>query len=144
MFVKRRKWDGSFSVKALMFIGYIRVCNLLEEDIVYVIFSRRKLYCLLKLVRSGGFRRIYAGLGPAALGSAPGAALFFCTYETSKKALAGALPAPAAHMAAASLGEVAACIVRVPIEIVKQVGTEFLLSSLPTPTPRIQNFYPMQ
>ena len=68
---------------------------------------------------SGGFRRIYAGLGPAAIGSAPSAALFFCTYETSKQTLV-ALPAPAAHMAAAALGEVAACLVRVPTEIVKQ------------------------
>ena len=72
------------------------------------------------LIRSGGFRRIYAGLGPAAIGSAPSAALFFCTYETSKQIFV-TLPAPAAHMAAASLGEVAACLVRVPIEIVKQV-----------------------
>ena len=75
-----------------------------------------------QLIRSGGFRRIYAGLGPAAIGSAPSAALFFCTYETSKHMFATALPAPpAAHMAAASIGEVAACLVRVPIEIVKQV-----------------------
>jgi solute carrier family 25 S-adenosylmethionine transporter 26 len=30
---------------------------------------------------AGGFRGIYNGLGAAALGSAPGAALFFSTYE---------------------------------------------------------------
>ena len=70
-------------------------------------------------IRSGGLRRIYPGLGPAAIGSAPSAALFFCTYETSKQIFA-VLPGPASHMAAASLGEVAACLVRVPIEIVKQ------------------------
>ena len=52
---------------------------------------------------AGGFSRIYAGLGeqqisvksqtyivqwclgPAAVGSAPNAALFFCTYDTIKK-----------------------------------------------------------
>ena len=31
---------------------------------------------------SGGFKRIYAGLGPAAVGSAPNAAVFFCTYDS--------------------------------------------------------------
>ena len=37
---------------------------------------------------SGGFSRVYAGLGPAALGSAPNAALFFVTYDTAKRFLA--------------------------------------------------------
>ena len=32
---------------------------------------------------AGGFRGIYQGLGAAALGSAPGAALFFSVYEVS-------------------------------------------------------------
>lgn len=80
---------------------------------------------------SGGFRGIYRGVGSAALGSAPGAALFFCTYETAKTACADARrriaggsadphASPLDHMAAASLGEVAACAVRVPTEVVKQ------------------------
>ena len=34
-------------------------------------------------VKAGGFRGIYNGLGAAAVGSAPGAALFFSTYEVS-------------------------------------------------------------
>ncbi|CAN8104054.1 unnamed protein product [Discula destructiva] len=102
---------------------------------------------------AGGFRGIYRGIGSAALGSAPGAALFFCTYEatktyaadfrrnalgngsiTSAEARAGGVGAAAVtdndgdeqdstafdHMAAASLGEIAACAVRVPTEVVKQ------------------------
>ncbi|KAI1095147.1 mitochondrial carrier [Rostrohypoxylon terebratum] len=94
---------------------------------------------------SGGFRGIYRGVGSAVVGSAPGAAFFFCTYEGVKSALAsrrlrlagGGLQAdpvhgdgggglarsweePAEHMLAASLGEVAACAVRVPTEVVKQ------------------------
>lgn len=32
-------------------------------------------------IQAGGFRGIYNGLGAAAIGSAPGAALFFSTYE---------------------------------------------------------------
>ncbi|KUI73641.1 hypothetical protein VM1G_09492 [Cytospora mali] len=84
---------------------------------------------------SGGFRGIYRGIGSAALGSAPGAAFFFCTYEATKSALAeartGRRQGPGGgggrgaggavdHMLAASLGEIAACAVRVPTEVVKQ------------------------
>jgi len=71
--------------------------------------------------KSGGFKGIYNGLGPAALGSAPASALFFFTYEATKTQLATtSLSAPLAHCSAASLGEVVACLVRVPIENVKQ------------------------
>ncbi|KAI8624596.1 mitochondrial carrier [Xylariaceae sp. FL1651] len=98
---------------------------------------------------SGGFRGVYRGVGSAVVGSAPGAAFFFCTYEGVKDVLArarrrrrdedaalasslasdaaaaaaaaeSAWAAPLEHMAAASLGEVAACAVRVPTEVVKQ------------------------
>lgn len=72
---------------------------------------------------SGGFSGIYRGIGSAVVGSAPGAASFFCTYEAAKAALARTSwfpDGPAAHMVAGSLGEVAACSVRVPTEVVKQ------------------------
>ncbi|KAL9098036.1 MAG: hypothetical protein Q9163_006220 [Psora crenata] len=107
---------------------------------------------------SGGFRGVYAGVGSALIGSAPGAALFFVSYEGVKDALRrarrgkqeeeeeeqqqqqqrggrgvwdskaheGAARWAAAgeesieQMAAASAGEVAACAVRVPTEVVKQ------------------------
>ncbi len=74
-------------------------------------------------LRSGGFSGIYAGVGSVIVGSAPGAALFFCTYESTKKFLSsrqGTASGPVAHMVAASLGEIAACAVRVPTEVVKQ------------------------
>ena len=82
---------------------------------------------------AGGFRGVYNGIGSAAVGSAPGAALFFVTYDGVKRHLASrattttttgtdASPVvrPGAHMIAASLGEVAACAVRVPTEVIKQ------------------------
>jgi solute carrier family 25 S-adenosylmethionine transporter 26 len=34
-------------------------------------------------MKAGGFHGIYNGLGAAAVGSAPGAALFFSTYEVT-------------------------------------------------------------
>ena len=73
---------------------------------------------------SGGFTGIYRGVGSAIIGSAPGAALFFCTYEYSKSLLSrqqyGEKWAPVEHMVAASAGEIAACAVRVPTEVIKQ------------------------
>ncbi|XP_055389409.1 S-adenosylmethionine mitochondrial carrier protein homolog [Condylostylus longicornis] len=74
--------------------------------------------------RSGGFKAVYKGLGPVAAGSAPTAALFFCTYETIKYHVGEVLPefknSPYLHMFAASLAEVIACTIRVPVEIAKQ------------------------
>lgn len=85
---------------------------------------------------SGGFTGIYRGIGSAVVGSAPGAALFFVTYDSVKRALAPVpttrrnaegkeyktleVPGAWTHMLAASAGEVAACAVRVPTEVVKQ------------------------
>ena len=48
--------------------------------------------------------------------------MFFCTYDTAKKVgvRLGWQDGAGLHMVAASLGEVTACLVRVPVEIVKQ------------------------
>ena len=64
-------------------------------------------------IKAGGFSGVYKGLSAAAAGSAPGAALFFSTYEMSKQILHNRnrgntgyqLPQPAIHMIAASVGE---------------------------------------
>lgn len=72
---------------------------------------------------AGGFRGIYSGLAPAALASAPTAAAFFCTYDSVKRILGAQVAEPyqpGVHMVAASAGEVVACIIRVPMEVVKQ------------------------
>eukprot|EP00127_Corallochytrium_limacisporum_P006584 Clim_evm13s231 gene=Clim_evmTU13s231 len=73
--------------------------------------------------KSGGFKGIYSGLLSAAVGSVPGAAAFFGGYESSKRVFSerfGPGGLPFAHMAAASVGEAFACVVRVPTENVKQ------------------------
>lgn len=82
----------------------------------------------------GGFRGIYNGLGAAAIGSAPGAALFFSTYETMKPIIQTNMnnyysqqnnnneiiyESSLSHMIAASIGEAMACLVRVPTEVIK-------------------------
>ncbi|NXK26207.1 SAMC protein, partial [Arenaria interpres] len=73
--------------------------------------------------KAGGFRGIYAGVPSTAIGSFPNAAAFFITYENVKSLLhhdSTSYLTPAAHMVAASLGEVVACLIRVPSEVVKQ------------------------
>ncbi|WFD36745.1 S-adenosylmethionine transporter [Malassezia cuniculi] len=79
--------------------------------------------------RAGGFSGVYRGMGSVAVGSAPGASLFFVTYETLKGYLAKTLypnssrdaveNAADVHMLAASCAEVTACLVRVPTDVVK-------------------------
>ncbi|KAF7986101.1 hypothetical protein HWV62_41525 [Athelia sp. TMB] len=71
-------------------------------------------------LQAGGFKGVYKGIGSVVVGSAPGAAIFFSTYETMKKV--SPFPehlAPLTHMLAASTSEIAACLVRVPTEVVK-------------------------
>ncbi|KAI0079510.1 mitochondrial carrier [Panus rudis PR-1116 ss-1] len=71
-------------------------------------------------VKAGGFRGIYRGIGSVVVGSAPGAAIFFCTYDTLKHNLPiSSHLAPITHMLSASAGEVAACLIRVPTEVIK-------------------------
>ncbi|KAF9390293.1 hypothetical protein CPB97_009633 [Podila verticillata] len=73
---------------------------------------------------SGGFRGVYSGLTTAVIGSAPGAAMFFFGYEGLKKTLSAVMPdpqhAPLVHMMSATGGEIVACFVRVPTEVIKQ------------------------
>lgn len=94
---------------------------------------KTRLQASAGFTRSGGFKGIYKGVGSAFVGSAPGAGLFFVTYEKCKASMrrwrladgdrgarSGRWGEPIEHMVAASLGEVAACAVRVPTEVVKQ------------------------
>ena len=71
----------------------------------------------------GGFNKLYRGIGPVIIGSVPHAAIFFCTYDTLKDVSTGgvvSVPDPVVHMAAGCVGESVACLVAVPVEVVKQ------------------------
>ncbi|EXJ78558.1 hypothetical protein A1O1_08959 [Capronia coronata CBS 617.96] len=85
----------------------------------------------------GTLRSMYAGLPSAMLGSMPSAAFFFLVYDGVKRSLtetnhslsssssSSSSSSPPrtptyAHMLASSLGEIAACAIRVPTEVVKQ------------------------
>jgi solute carrier family 25 (mitochondrial S-adenosylmethionine transporter), member 26 len=63
-------------------------------------------------------RNLYSGLGPAALIAGPSAACFFVVYDLAKRDVFR--DTPLGHGQAAALAEVAACLVKVPFEVVKQ------------------------
>ncbi|XP_062615864.1 mitochondrial S-adenosylmethionine carrier protein-like [Saccostrea cucullata] len=84
---------------------------------------KTRLQSEVGFVQAGGFRGIYSGLTSVITGSIPTAGLFFCTYEGVKifgrRYLREDLE-PVLHMTAASAGEITACLIRVPVEVVKQ------------------------
>ncbi|AET37536.1 Pet8p Ecym_1298 [Eremothecium cymbalariae DBVPG len=78
---------------------------------------------------NGGYHGIYRGLGSAVVASAPSASLFFITYDSMKYYLRPLLGIyimdeqiadTMSHMVSSSIGEVSACMVRVPAEVIKQ------------------------
>lgn len=69
---------------------------------------------------NGGWNGIYKGLGSCVVALAPSASLFFVTYDTMKRQTEGKVAPAFSHMLSASCGEVAACLVRVPAEVIKQ------------------------
>ena len=80
-------------------------------------------------VASGGFRNIYRGLPVVSAGSVPGSAVFFSTYEAIRRTPINIGNASSNNkqlemlknsIIAPSVGECAACVVRVPVEVVKQ------------------------
>ena len=74
--------------------------------------------------QSGGFSGVYKGIGSVLSGSIPSAAIFFIVYEGFKGYYAvypaGSSAEAVVQVLASALGAVAACIVRVPVEVVKQ------------------------
>uniref|UniRef100_A0AC34FEN8 S-adenosylmethionine mitochondrial carrier protein n=1 Tax=Panagrolaimus sp. ES5 TaxID=591445 RepID=A0AC34FEN8_9BILA len=69
-------------------------------------------------IKSGGFKNVYRGMGSVAVGSAPGAALFFTTYYAGKQIFKTESACGDAFRA--SFAEMVACLIRVPTEIIKQ------------------------
>ncbi|KAF3043366.1 S-adenosylmethionine transporter [Didymella heteroderae] len=131
---RRQPWVESPYVRSLMAGGLAGTT--VDMSLFPLDTLKTRLQSSAGFVASGGFSGMYKGVGSAFWGSAPGAALFFITYDGIKRSLAPtATTARTAtgqeytvkedtgagvHMLAASLAEVAACAVRVPTEVVKQ------------------------
>lgn len=69
---------------------------------------------------NGGWNGIYKGLGSCVVASAPLASLFFVTYDSMNRYTQDMMLPVKSHMLAALMGEVAACMIRVPAEVIKQ------------------------
>lgn len=80
---------------------------------------------------NGGYKGVYRGLGSAVVASAPSASLFFVAYDSmkcwSRPVIGQLLPKgedqaadTLSHMVSSSFGEISACMVRVPAEVIKQ------------------------
>ncbi|KAL0100413.1 hypothetical protein PUN28_019633 [Cardiocondyla obscurior] len=73
--------------------------------------------------KTGGFTGLYKGICPVIVGSAPTAALFFVTYEEIKTVIKPRISEDyytPLHMGAAVIAEMIACLIRVPVEVMKQ------------------------
>ncbi|CAF0787008.1 unnamed protein product [Rotaria sordida] len=65
------------------------------------------------------FSSLYSGVGSVLIGSGPSSALFFLAYNLTKQTV----PISSqwkTHMIAATFGEISACLIRVPVEVIKQ------------------------
>lgn len=81
---------------------------------------------------NGGYKGLYKGMGSIAAGSAPGAALFFYSYETCKSHIA-IQNDTALAIVSGCIAETLACLIRTPTEIIKQrTQTSATLSSWQT------------
>ncbi|SGZ38024.1 related to Putative mitochondrial carrier protein PET8 [Hanseniaspora guilliermondii] len=87
--------------------------------------------------KSGGYKNVYSGISACIIASAPSASLFFVTYDYFKHTLKlkynKNISDHQIHMLSASLGEIAACSVRVPAEVIKQ-RTQANIGSTPITT----------
>lgn len=91
---------------------------------------RARLQAPSGFAAAGGFRALYRGISVALVGSAPGSALFFCTFEAMQALSHQApillnsnvvLPVQVSTSAIAALGgELVASCIRVPTEMIKQ------------------------
>lgn len=110
--------DVPFSI-ALVSGGFAGTC--VDVTLFPIDTLKTRLQSPVGFMKAGGFKGIYNGVGAAAIGSAPGAALFFGAYEGMKPIFSErfGFQDHTSHMAAACIGEAAACLVRVPTEVIK-------------------------
>ncbi|KAK9761363.1 hypothetical protein K7432_013789, partial [Basidiobolus ranarum] len=72
------------------------------------------------LREEGVLRGLYGGVAPAMGGSIPGTMIYFATYEFVKRTgISYGIPDTVVHLAAGSIGDIAASVVFVPSEVLK-------------------------
>ncbi|RKP19324.1 S-adenosylmethionine mitochondrial carrier protein [Rozella allomycis CSF55] len=80
---------------------------------------KTRVQCESGFKQSGGFKGVYSGVS-ATVAAFPSTSLFFITYETTKHVLEHRINEFLIPVIAGCIGELSACLIRVPIDILKQ------------------------
>ncbi|XP_011645452.1 S-adenosylmethionine mitochondrial carrier protein-like [Pogonomyrmex barbatus] len=126
MFHKQEESVSNLSKRSILFTSFISgaLAGIVCDVTLFPLDTlKTRLQSQHGFFKSGGFKQLYKGVGPVVLGSAPSAAIFFITYEGIKQYSQPYIPDQyhsIIHMVAASSSEVTACLVRVPVEVIKQ------------------------
>jgi len=80
---------------------------------------------LYKTAHSEGIRGLYRGFGAVIVGGTPGTVLYLCSYDIAKKRLSdlasmGGEQDFVIHFASGMIAETVACVVYVPVDVVKE------------------------
>jgi hypothetical protein len=76
---------------------------------------------LIRTYRSEGILALYRGFGAIVVGGTPGTMIYLCGYEWIKNRFeARAVPEFAIHFSAGMLAETIACIIYVPVDVIKE------------------------
>lgn len=77
---------------------------------------------LRRTARTEGIRGLYRGFGAVIVGGTPGTVLYLCTYEIAKARLSpnGGDSDFAAHFWSGMIAETVACIIYVPVDVIKE------------------------
>ncbi|UJR38632.1 hypothetical protein I4U23_031297 [Adineta vaga] len=89
------------------------------------------------------FSSLYSGVGSVLIGSGPSSALFFTSYNLTKQFLHFESQWKT-HMLAAIFGEISACLIRVPVEVIKQraqIDRNLRLSTIARSTIQNEGFF---
>lgn len=78
---------------------------------------------LKKTIHTEGFRGLYRGFGAVLVMGTPGTAIYLCSYEVTKQGLSEKYSGNhhfMVHFTAGMIAEILACIVYVPVDVVKE------------------------
>ena len=78
---------------------------------------------LARTARAEGVRGLYRGFGAVMVGGTPGTVIYLCGYESIRGRMTREGESAAsgwAHLAAGMLAEAAACVIYVPVDVIKE------------------------
>ncbi len=90
---------------------------------------KHTLDVLIRTTRNEGFLTLYRGFGAIVVGGTPGTMLYLCGYDIFKDSLSGRLSEPGSsngvsspliHLSAGMLAETLACVIYVPVDVIKE------------------------